>query len=268
MSRQHSWILAAAAIVALLLAGLPNVLAGPARHVTLSHPARMAGDMQFFYGSGPAFEGPFSLAGGRYEVDLWAQYNSITADASNSGECIFGAYIDGIETPIHLTLSVPVSIGDFVPFHYTPMVAFPAGHYKLVVLPGTDCDWRVSILRLGSAGPAIAITSLGIYLHRGNTFTPITVVHAGQTIDFSVFYRLAGNPIGTPSGRVAFSEHGKAIASYGLRPWTDAHGTKQLYINIKFGKVNAHAPQTVVATFTVTVGSLRASQSMSFTLAR
>jgi hypothetical protein len=267
MKRQHSWILAAAAIVALLLAGLPNVLAGSARHEALSYPARMAGDAQFFYGSGPAFDGPFSLAGGRYEVDLLAQYNSIT-DVANSGECIFGAYIDGIETPIHLTLSAPVPVGDFVPFHYTPMVAFPAGHYRLVVLPGTDCDWRVSILRLGPSGPAIAITSLGIYLHRGNTFTPTTVVHAGQTIDFSVFYRLDGNPSGTPSGRVAFSEHGKAITSYSLRPWTDAHGTKQLYINIKIGKVNANSPQTVVATFTVTVGSLRASQSMSFTLAR
>jgi hypothetical protein len=76
-----------------------------------------------------------------------------------------------------VALSVPIPIADFPPFHYTPTVNLPAGHYKFVVLPLSDCDWNLTILRLGPAAPAIEIVSLAIYLHRGTTFTPTKVVH-------------------------------------------------------------------------------------------
>jgi hypothetical protein len=248
MKRQCSWLLAAAAIVAVLTAGVPHAVAGPPRR-----PAQMS-DGQFFAGHGAAFHGPFSLLGGRYYVDVWAQDNAIY-DPNDIG-CVFGAYIDGIETPLHLTLSAPLRVR-----------SFPAGHYKLSVLPGTDCDWRVSILPLGPAAPAIDVVAVRSFLHRGNTFTPTTVAHMGQTIDFAIFFTLQGAVSGTPAGTLSISEHGTNGGSFRLRPWKDTDGTRQLYANIMFTRKSGDTPGPATATFNIIAGTLRSRQTLGLTLA-
>ncbi|HWE61305.1 MAG TPA: hypothetical protein VHB98_06310 [Chloroflexota bacterium] len=266
MKTSQSWFLVVMAIVVLLIAGLPNAVAARAHAPGRAVIASRAGDARFFSGHGGDLRGPFSLLGGRYELDVWARYNALY-DAGNSGDCIFGAYIDGIETPMHVTLSTPIPIADFPSFHYTPTVYFPAGHYKLVIVPSSDCDWSVSILRLGPAVPAIDIVAVRSFLHRGNTFTPTSVVHWGQTINFAIFYTLQGAVSGTPAGTIAIAQHGKDFRTFHLRPWKDTDGTQQLYINLIFTPGKGATPGPAVAAFSVTVGTLHVHQSLDFTVA-
>jgi hypothetical protein len=257
-----------AALVAPISA-TPTALAAPASppasHVAAQRPARTlvgAEDSEFFSGLGAAFY-TFNLQSGRYEIDVFALYSSLN-DPSGSGECLFGAYIDGVQTPVHISLSVPVPIVDPVPFHITPIVSLAAGEYKLDVLPLTDCEWRVTILDLKPVAPAIDILAVRSYLIHGRTFTPTNVVPMGQPTDFSVFYSLAGPPAGPLAGKVTIRESAGPAQTYHL--YAAKTETKQFYVGILFSRQGHDVPGPAVATFTVTAGALHASRALHFTL--
>jgi hypothetical protein len=257
-------------MVALVVAptgAMPTVLAAPPpkSHVAAQRSARAliaANDSQFFSGQGAAFY-TFNLQAGRYEVDVFAMYDSLN-DPAASGECIFGAYIDGVQTPVHIPLSVPVPIVDAVPFHITPIMTVAAGEYKLDVLPLTDCDWRVSILDLKPATPAIDILAVRSYIIRGRVFTPTSVVPMGKPTDFSIFFSLAGSPPGPVSGQVAIRESAGIAQTYHL--YAAKTDTKQFYVDVLFSRKAHDVPGVAVATFTITVGAVRASRALRFTL--
>ncbi len=216
MKSHRSWVLAAGAIIALMSVGLPGTAADSSRgtsHTVPNHssgwattPLRAA-DGRFFQGNGGAVDGPFSLQGGRYDINILATYNS-SYDAGNSGQCLFTAYLNGIEQPRFVDLGRAVPVLASAPYNATLSVTFSAGHYKLMVSPVSECDWNMTILSRDSSVPGIEIMGVQSYLHSGNAYTPTTVVHMGQSFDFSVFYILAGGLKGKPKGTITFQEHG------------------------------------------------------------
>ena len=274
MKRQHPWFLAVVAIVVLLIAGIPSAAAGPARrpaHLFPAHsPSRAvitsrAADGKFFQGHGGSLNGPFSLMGGRYELDVWARYNSLY-DATGFGQCLFTAYMNGVEHPQFLSLGTAVPVVASGPYHFTPTVYFPAGHFKLIVSPASDCDWSVTILRHGPAVTGIDVAEVDILHKIGGTFTPTTTVRMGETITFALFYSLTGLPGVKATGRIAISENGRDGGSYPLRVGPDINGFKQLYQGIVFTLKSGDTPGPATVTLTVTAGKFHVARTVKFTL--
>jgi hypothetical protein len=185
-----------------------------------------------FRGDGPAAY-DFSVPDALYDIDLLASYDSAN-DPDNSGECLFGGYVDGVQAPIHVSLSDPVPVGQFVDWHQSPFVVLPTGQYKLEVLPGTTCDWHVTVLEIGPA-VAIAITGVHSYLPHGSGYTPSSVVHMGQTMAFTVLYAVYETLPGKLRGKLVVQEKGKGAAppqSYSLV--AAPNGVKGFYTGVIF----------------------------------
>lgn len=267
MKIRRSRFLAAGASVALMIVGLPGAAAAPSQRAAgrAATPSRAA-DGRFYLGQGGAVAGPFSLQGGRYDINVLATYNS-SYDAGNSGSCLFTAYMNGMEKPQFVDLGTAIPVLASSPYLTTLAVTFPAGHQKLIVSPTTNCNWSITILRRGPSVPGIEIDAVGSYRIQGTTFTPTTVVHMGQSFDFSVFYRLVGGLKGTPKGTITFQEHTGAPQSASMFPATGANGLKQMAVTAVFSLKTHDTPGPAVAKFTVTVGKLHVSQSLHFTLA-
>ncbi|HEY8285201.1 MAG TPA: hypothetical protein VIJ28_12535 [Chloroflexota bacterium] len=275
MKIRGSWFLITAAIGGLMSGGFPGAAANSAHRPSHTFPERSSGqaatssraaDGRFFLGHGGAVPGPFRLDGGKYEINVWANYNS-GYDANNSGTCFFTAYMNGVEQPRFVNLGRAVPVLASAPYRATLAVTFPAGHYKLIVSPFSDCDWTMTILSRGPAVPGIEIVAVQSYLHRGTTFTPSTVVHMGQSFDFSVFYRLVGGLRGRPAGTITFQEHANPPQSAPLFAGKDINGFKQMFVNAAFSRKTHDTLGPALATFTVTVGKLQVSQSLNFTVA-
>ena len=115
--------------------------------------------------------GPFALGGGTYELDLLAQYDA-SDDIDKTGECEFYGYVDGGNTPVHLSLSADAPIPqNYAGFHLSPVVILPPGNYLLDVLPGTTCWWKFVVLDLGPA----------VFSKTGHRLLP-TALHQGMCL--------------------------------------------------------------------------------------
>jgi hypothetical protein len=276
MKIHRSWFLAVGVLVGLMSGGLSGAAADSAQRPSnpfLEHsspqaaPASRAADGRFFQGHGGAVRGPFLLQGGKYQINVWANYNA-AYDAGNSGTCFFTAYMNGIEQPRFLNLGRAVPVLASAPYNATLTVTFSAGHYKLMVSPVSECDWNITILNRGSSAPGIEIMGVQSYLHSDNTYIPTTVVHLGQSFDFSVFYLLAGGLKGTPKGTITFQEHGSSPQSSPLFAGANINGMKQLFVNAVFSQKTHDKPGPAVAKFTITVGTFHVSESLHFTVVR
>jgi len=212
-------------------------------------------------------DGPFSLQGGRYDINVLATYNALY-DAGNSGQCLFTAYMNGVEKPQFVSLGTAIPVRASAPYLPTVAVTFPAGHQKLIVSPTTNCTWSITILRRGSSVPGIEIVGVQSYLIRGTTLTPTTVAHMGQSLEFFVFYRLVGGLTGTPKGTITFQEHASPPQSAPLVAVKDANGLKQMGVTSAFSLKAHDTLGPAVATFAITVGTLHMSESLRFTLVR
>jgi hypothetical protein len=268
--------LAAGVIVGLMIAGLSGAAAASSQRSSPMFPehsfgraamASRAADGRFFLGHGGAVNGPFALQGGKYQIDVWANYNS-AYDAGNSGRCTFTAYLNGIEQPRFVNLGRGVPIVASRPYNTTLAVTLSAGHYKIIVSPYSDCDWHMTILSSGQTVPAIEIVGAQSYLHSGTDFTPTTLVHMGKSYDFSVFYRVVGGAKGKPAGTITLQEHTGSPQSARMFAAKDFYGFEQMAVDVVFSQKTHDTPGPAVATFTITVGKLHASQSLNFTLAR
>src|SRR5690348_4004151 len=109
--------LAAGVMVGLLIGGLPGAAAASSQRSSnrAAAPSRAA-DGRFFLGHGGALNGPFSLQGGIYEINVWANYNA-AYDAGNSGTCFFTGYLNGIEQPRFVSLGAGVPVLASAPYH-------------------------------------------------------------------------------------------------------------------------------------------------------
>ncbi len=275
MRLYRSWFLSAGVIVGLLSGGLSGAAADSSQRPSNPFPAHSsprattssrAADGRFFQGHGGAVHGPFLLQGGKYDIDILANYNS-GYDAGNSGTCFFTAYLNGIEQPRFVNLGRAVPVLASAPYNATLSVTLSAGHYKLIVSPVSECDWDMTILSHDPSIPGVEIMWTQSYLHSGSTFTPATVAHMGQTFDFSVFYVLAGGLKGKPKGTITFQEHGSPPQSSPLFVGKDIYGMKQMFVNAAFSQKTHDTLGPAVATFTITVGKVHVSESLHFTLA-
>jgi hypothetical protein len=210
--------------------------------------------------------GPFHLNGGKYVVNVLVNYNS--GYDSGSGQCLFTAYMNGVEQPAFLSLGAAVPVLPSAPYRATIPVTATAGHYKLIVSPTTTCDWSITILSSGPAAPGIEVVGAHSYLHVGTNFTPKSVVHMGETFLFEVFYRLVGGLKGTPTGTITIQEHAGGPQTYPLLIAKDANGIKQMYNNVVFTQKSGDTPGAAVVKFTITVGGHRVSKRLKFTVAR
>src|SRR5438270_9918938 len=98
MKMYRSWFLAAGVIVGLMSLGLPGADAHSSQ--------RPSDDGQFFLGHGGAVDGPFRLKGGKYVINVLVNYNS--GYDTGSGQCLFTAYLNGVEQPAFLSLGTAV----------------------------------------------------------------------------------------------------------------------------------------------------------------
>ncbi len=131
-------------------AGRLAVDLGPRAGVKLASVLNKGGEEVDYSSVGPG-TGPFALGGGTYELDLLAQYDA-SEDTDNTGECEFYGYVDGGDTPVHLSLSADAPIPqNYAGFHLSPVVILPAGNYLLDVLPETTCWWKFVVIDLGHA---------------------------------------------------------------------------------------------------------------------
>ena len=131
-------------------AGRPTVNLGARAGARLPSVLNKGGEEVNYSSVGPG-TGPFVLGGGTYELDLLAQYDA-SDDIDNTGECEFYGYVDGGNTPVHLSLSADAPIPqNYAGFHLSPVVILPAGNYLLDVLPGTTCWWKFVVIDLGQA---------------------------------------------------------------------------------------------------------------------
>jgi hypothetical protein len=276
MKIHRSWFLAAGILVGLMSGGLSGAAADSSRrpshpfpeHSSLqAAPASRAADGRFFLGHGGAVRGPFLLQGGKYDIDILANYNA-GYDAGNSGTCFFTAYLNGVEQPRFVNLGRAVPVLASAPYNATLAVTLSAGHYKLIVSPVSECDWDMTILSHDPSVPSVEIMWAQSYLHSGNTFTPATVAHMGQTFDFSVFYLLAGGLKGKPKGTITFQEHGSPPQSSPLFVGNDINGMKQMFVNATFTIKTHDTPGPAVATFRITLGKFQVSESLHFTVVR
>jgi len=276
MKRHRSLFLAAGAIVALMSVGLQGAAADsshrpshtvPDRSSGRAAPPRRAADGRFFQGNGGAVDGPFSLQGGRYDINVLSTYNSLY-DAGASGSCLFTAYLNGVEKPQFVSLGTAIPVLASSPYLTTLAVTFPAGHQKLIVSPTTNCTWSITILRHGPSVPGIEIVGAQSYLIHGTTLTPTTVVHMGQSFEFFAFYRLVGGLKGTPKGTITFQEHAGPPQPAPLVAVKDANGLKQMGVTSVFSLKTHDTLGPAVATFAITVGTHHVSESLHFTVAR
>jgi hypothetical protein len=274
MRIHRSWLLAVGALAGLTIGGLPGPAAASSQRSSPMFPEHTAGraatasraaDGRFFLGHGGAVNGPFALQGGKYQINVWANYNS-AYDAGNSGMCTFTAYLNGIEQPRFVNLGRGISIVASGPYNTTLAVTLSAGHYKIIVSPYSDCGWNMTILSSGQTVPAIEIVGAQSYLHSGTDFTPTTIVHMDQSYDFSVFYRVVGGAKGKPAGTITLQEHTGSPQSARMFAAKDFYGFKQMAVNVVFSQKMHDTPGPAVAKFTITVGKLQVSQSLNFTL--
>ncbi|HVC82202.1 MAG TPA: hypothetical protein VNL35_17055 [Chloroflexota bacterium] len=275
MKIHKPWFQIVAAIVGLTIVGLPGAAAASSQRSSPTFPQHSsdraaapsrAADGRFFMGHGGALNGPFSLQGGKYEITVWAYYNS-AYDAGNSGTCFFTGYLNGMEQPRFVSLGAGVPVLASAPYHTALAVTFPAGHYKIMVSPVSNCDWNMTILSRGQTVPAIEIVGVQSYLQSGSTFTPTTVVHMGQSYAFSVFYRVVGAIKAKPAGTFTLLEHAGSPQSSPLYAGKDFYGFKQMAVNVVFSRKAHDTPGPAVARFTITAGKLHVSESLPFTLA-
>jgi len=283
MGASPAKVLTTVVVVVVAVAGAPaSALAGPlaqpASHIPAGGVDRtviaaQAGDSQFFSGASAAVY-TFVLRGGRYAIDVYAQYDPQN-DPSGSGQCLFNGYLDNQTTGSHAPLGGVVPIGQFVPFHTAVTGTLSAGSYELNILPFTTCDWRVTILDLGPSPTTtvapitspVEILAVRSYIVRGTTFTPTTVVHMGQLIDFVVFYDLAAAS-GPLAGDITIKESGK-----GAQPPQTFHlnaakaGVKEFFAGIIFSRKTHDVDGPAVATFTIGASKQHTSRALNFTLA-
>jgi hypothetical protein len=274
MKIHRPWFSVAGTIVGLMIGGLPGGAAAssqrsspmfPAHTAGRAAPASRAADGRFFLGHGGAVNGPFALQGGKYTINVFANYNS-AYDAGGSGMCTFTAYLNGIEQPRFVSLGKGVSIVASGPYNTALAVTLSAGHYKIIVSPYSDCDWNMTILSRGPAVPGIEIVGAQSYLHQGTDFIPTTKVHMDQSYDFSVFYRVVGGAKGKPAGTITLQEHTGSPQSAAMFAGKDFYGFKQMAVNVVFSRKTHDTPGPAVATFTIKVGKLQVSQSLNFTV--
>lgn len=102
---------------------------------------------------------------------MLAQYDA-SDDIDKTGECEFYGYVDGGNTPVHLSLSADAPIPqNYAGFHLSPVVILPPGNYLLDVLPGTTCWWKFVVLDLGPA----------VFSKTGHRLLP-TALHQGMCL--------------------------------------------------------------------------------------
>ena len=98
---------------------------------------------------------------------MLAQYDA-SDDIDNTGECEFYGYVDGGNTPVHLSLSADAPIPqNYAGFHLSPVLILPAGNYLLDVLPETTCWWKLVVIDLGHAVLSKTGHLLPTALHQG-----------------------------------------------------------------------------------------------------
>ena len=181
MRKQRSWLLATAAILGLTSSGLPA--AGAQSSPRLLHSVanrlaspfatpRSAPDGRFYLGHGGAVRGPFHLSGGKYVVNVLVNYNA--GFDSGSGQCLFTAYMNGVDDPGRLGLGTAVPVLPSAPYRTAISVTATAGRYKLIVSPTTTCDWSIAILSTAPAAPES--TSWGLRA----TFTSAVASHPSR----------------------------------------------------------------------------------------
>jgi hypothetical protein len=270
-------------------------LAAPARqpdsHVAVQHGGRTltaatAAPLYTLSNNGP-YSYTFSLSGGVYMVGVAANYD-LLFDQSGTGYCLFYGYIDGVQNSLHVDLSDNGEVTGMVDYFYNPVVTLPAGDYTLDVEYPTTCDWSVNIYFVQAAPtpattapattapattapvttappttvrPTISIVSVGAYRLRSGKLTPASVVPTAQPFYLVAFCKAAGTLPATLTGRVTLQERPGRPTSFGLG-WKK--GFCVAYTEVVYPK--KAVPGHVVATFTLSAGSLRASRVLKFTL--
>ena len=81
-------------------------------------------------------------------------------------------------------------ITPFVPYSQTATGYLAGDTYRLVMLPSTNCDWRVTIVPAGSSSPSLSIASVGVYRMSNGKLVQTSVVPFGTTVEFIVSYAL------------------------------------------------------------------------------
>ena len=195
-------------------------------------------------------------------IDAFAEYDAIR-DPSGSGECYFEGSFDNLQTGKHATLGSHAPIQASVPYDQSASGYLPSDTYKLVVLPFTDCDWRVTILPASAAGPGIGIVSAGVYLMVSGKLTETTVVPMGETAYFIVSYSVEGKLPATLTGKVTIKESSGPPQTAPLKGET---GVYKAYLSAVFSTKTHDVPGPATATFTLTAGKLQVTSLVHFTL--
>ncbi len=211
----------------------------------------------FFSGEGPASY-TTELAG-RYAVGVTATYNP-NNDISGTGECFFFGHIAGVQNAAYVNLTDAGQVNSIVDYFYNPVVNFAAGEYVLDVVQPTNCSWSVEFLPGQAVAPSLNIVSAGVYVLRAGKLTPVTELPYGQRFYLFVSY----NATGTAKlyGRVTLQNGAGPPGTYDL---TGIKGATRAYFTAIYSpkkNLSGH----VRATFTLTAGSLRATETIHFIL--
>jgi hypothetical protein len=222
--------------------------------------AKQAVDSVAFSGDTAAVK-IFTLIAGRYFIDAYAQYDALN-DPNGAGNCLFSGYLDDMQTGSHAALGGPAPITPYVPYSQTATGYLAGGPYRLVMLPFTNCDWRVSIVPTGPSSPSLSIQSVGVYRMSNGKLVQTTVVPFGPTVYFIVSYGVSGKLPGPLSGELTLQEKSGPLQKANLK----GEGVEKAYLSATFSVKEHDVPGPAVATFILTAGNLLASRVLRFTL--
>ncbi len=261
------WRTGALAVGALsVLAGSPSVaMAGTGQPATPGSDRTVVADQGLnsvaFSGDSAAVKN-FTLIAGQYFIDANAQYDALN-DPNGAGNCFFSGYLDNLQTGSHATLGGPVPITPYVPYSQTATGYLAGDTYRLVMLPSTNCDWRVTIVAAGSTSPSLSIASVGVYRMSHGKLVQTSVVPFGSTVEFIVSYRVEGKLPGTVIGELTLQEKSGPLQKAYLK---GEKAIEKAYLSATFSAKEHDVPGPAVATFILTAGNLLASRAFHFTL--
>lgn len=232
--------------------------------------AASAGDsLHYFHGTGGTTTAPFTLRAGRVHVAVHAGYDSVlTADSA----CLFTAAIEHLDAPHtdwDLGTAVTVRQSDEYSYRVDPIFNSAGGRYRLVVSPGTNCRWEVSVIDgLGNARP-LSINKISVWHRVNGNFeeAPNKTVHLSQIAGFGAYYTTASSAARV-TGTLTLIHAGKTISTIRLLQRTDDNGYKLMFTGVKWRASDAAYVGQMTARIILSAGNLRASRSIQFTLAR